>query len=140
MGFRPVGPRFNWRGVGASQGPRAASTDALVEDARAALAVARDNFGAAPLVASIGGSSAVALALKGDVAGACLVSPPASLIIEEWGSPVWVVVAQSDLSSRVPVATAHLRVIPGADRTFQKNLPWVGRAVVECLNAVETLR
>ena len=50
----------------------------------------------------------------------------------------WVIVGQSDLSPRLSVATEKLQVIPGADRTFLKNLPMLGKAVVGCLNA-ETL-
>ncbi|MBK7860197.1 MAG: alpha/beta hydrolase [Archangiaceae bacterium] len=127
--------RFNWSGVGGSQGTRG-GFESLVREARAAIDLAHDNGGAPPLVASIGGSCRVAMSVLGDVAGVCLVSPTE---IEEWGSKVWVVVPQSDLSQRLEVATGHLHVIPGADRTFQKNLPLVGRAVVECLNAAETL-
>jgi len=128
--------RFNWRGVGASQGRRG-DLPALIDEARAALAVARDNSGGAPLIASIGGSFRVAMSLRGDAAGICLVSPSD---IEVWGSDVWVVVAQTDLSAGLKVETGRLTVIPGTDRTFQKNLPLVGRAVVECLNGLETLQ
>lgn len=128
--------RFNWRGVGGSQGSRG-SHDALVEEARAAIEVARENAdGAAPFIASIGGSARVAMSVKGDAAGICLVSPTD---IEEWSPEVWVVVAQADLSERLNVATGRLHVIPKADRTFQRNLPLVGKAVVECLVAAETL-
>jgi alpha/beta superfamily hydrolase len=133
--------RFNWRGVGASQGVRG-ELPALIEEARAAIALARDNTGVPPLLASLCGSCRVAASLVGDAAGVCLVSPTD---IGEWGSAVWVVVAQSDLSQHLKVAmdstgSPQLRVIPGADRTFQKNLPLVGKAVVECLNALETLQ
>ncbi len=128
--------RFNWRGVGGSQGKRG-SPASLVEDARAALEVARDNAGGgAVFIASIGGSGKVAMSLRGDAAGVCLVSPTD---IEEWVDDVWVVVAQADLSSRLQVATGRLHVIPSSDRTFQRNLPLVGKAVVECLNVAETL-
>jgi hypothetical protein len=129
--------RFNWRGVGGSQGQRG-QLPALVDEARAAVRVAKDNAGgAAPLIASIGGSFRVALSVRGDAAGVCLVSPTD---IEEWGADVWVVVAQSDLARSPGVATERLHVIPGADRTFQKNLPLLGKAVVGCLNAAETLQ
>jgi len=126
--------RFNWRGVGASQG----SPGAYEQDARAALSLALENTGHAPvMIASLGGSCRTALALKRDVAGVCLVSPTD---IEEWGPDVWVVVAQAELPSVSRVVTERLKVIPGADRTFQKNLTLVGKAVVECLNALETLQ
>ena len=128
--------RFNWRGVGGSQGKRG-SAAALVEEARAAIEVARDNAGgASPFIASIGGSARVAMSVKGDASGICLVSPTD---IDEWGDDVWVVVAQADLSARLRVATGRLHVIPSADRTFQRNLPLVGRAVVECLSRAEAV-
>lgn len=128
--------RFNWRGVGGSQGKRG-KLPALVEEARAAIEVARDNSGAPPFIVSIGGSFRVALSVKGDAAGICLVSPTD---IDDWGENVWVVVAQADLSARMKVATGRLHVIPSADRTFQRNLPLVGRAVLECLEAAEALQ
>ena len=129
--------RFNWRGVGGSQGARG-NAKALVEDARAAIEVARDNAGgAAPFIVSIGAAAKVAMSVRGDAAGVCLVSPTD---IDEWGEDVWAVVAQADLAGARKVATGRLHVIPSADRTFQRNLPLVGRAVVECLNAAETLQ
>lgn len=127
--------RFNWRGVGGSQGRRG-SLASLVDDARAALAVARDNAqGAAPFIASIGASAKIAMSLKGDAAGVCLVSPTD---IEVWPEDVWVVVGQEEPSPRLQAAHGRLQVIPSADRTFQRNLPWVGKAVVDCLNHAET--
>lgn len=125
--------RFNYRGVGASQGKRSRGA-ALVEDARAAFELARDNWGEAPFVASIGGSSKVALELEAP--GFCLVSPP-----EVPDTPhVWVIVGSKELPPGGSVATPRMRVIPDADRAFQKNLPMVGRVVVECLKLAETLR
>ena len=131
--------RFNYRGVGGSQGKRGKGAS-LVEDALAAIEVATDNAGGAkPFIASIGASAAVALELQRHAAGICLVSPTEIDVSMLEGSDMWVLVAQADLSSAPRVATGRLNVIPGADRTFQKNLPMVGRAVVECLKAVETL-
>lgn len=86
--------RFNYRGVGASQGQRAASPDELLADAVAALVVLEENLGrgegldagangatshAAPVavVAALWASDAVALALARSVplAGLVLVDP-----------------------------------------------------------------
>jgi alpha/beta superfamily hydrolase len=125
--------RFNFKGVGASQGKRG---DGLLDDARAAFELAKDNWGAAPLVASIGSSAA--LALKLDAPAWCLVVPP--LEIDVSGPNVWVVVGAHDLPRSGTVATSRMRVIPDADRTFQKGLPGVGRAVAECLKFAETLQ
>ena len=131
--------RFNWRGVGASQGNRG-SHASLIEDARAAIEVARDNGGQTPFLASIGGACRVALELEEEVAGICLVSPIEIEVSALQRPGVWVVVAERDLSEPLKVATGRVHVVPHADRTFQKNLPRVGKAVVECLNASETLQ
>jgi hypothetical protein len=124
--------RFNFKGVGASQGRRG---DQLLDDARAALQLCVDNWNATPFVAAIGGSARIASQLEG--AGLCLISPPE---IEGWGSQVWVVVGEKDLPRGGSVATHRMRVIPDADKTFQKNLPMVGHVVSECLKLAETLQ
>jgi hypothetical protein len=124
--------RFNFRGVGASQGKRG---EKPLDDARAALQLCVDNWGVPPFIAAIGGSARVALQLDG--AGLCLISPTG---IEEWGPDVWVVVGANDLPPGGAVATSRMRVIPDADGSFQKNLPMVGRVVAECLKLAETLQ
>ena len=136
--------RFNFRGVGASQGKRGESA-ALVEDALGALAVALDNGAGDPvLVASINGGDAIALELarraKSNVIGLCLVSPlrtsPA-----QWPSDVWVIVGELDDSqswSTFGSGGRRVERIPNADRTFQRGLPLVGRAVVSCLSEAAT--
>jgi hypothetical protein len=128
--------RFNYRGVGASQGKPGAGA-ALVEDARAAFELARDNWGVDPMVASIGASASIALQLGAK--GVVLVSPTGIDVSTLEGPNVWVIVGALDLPKEATVATTRLRVIPDADRTFQKHLPGVGRAVVECLKLAETL-
>ncbi len=125
--------RFNYRGVGASQGTRGAD---LLEDALAALEVATDNARGGPvLVASINGADAIALkllALKPDLVPAvCLISPSTSGP-NDWSEPVWVVVGEHE-AAQSKGGVAHVDIIPSADRTFQRGLPMVGKAVVACL-------
>lgn len=74
--------RFNFRGVGASQGERG-SGEALVDDAQAALAVLEDNVAGstaqgpvAVIALGAGLEVAVALARRARLAGLCLVAPP----------------------------------------------------------------
>jgi uncharacterized protein len=138
--------RFNYRGVGASQGKRSSGPD-LVEDALAALEVAVDNAGGAPVwVASINGSDTVALELlrrqKDRVLGVCLVSPTSS-DPAQWPSGVWAIVGEHDNSlsrSTVTSSLARVEVVPAADRTFQRGLPLVGKTVVSCLTEAATSR
>lgn len=126
--------RFNYRGVGASQGKR--GSDRL-EDARAALEVAIDNAGGGPvLIASIHGSDPTAIALLSEpnVAGACLINPPSAP--ETWPEGVWVVVAENVRSA----SRARVVHIPGLDPAYTRNLPTVGKAVVSCLTEAATSR
>lgn len=138
--------RFNYRGVGASQGGRSTG-EALVEDALAALEVAVDNAAGKPvLVASINGSDTVALELarrqKDRVIGLCLISPTSS-DPAQWPAGAWVVVGELDnslLRSTVSSSSARVEVVPSADRTFQRGLPQVGKTVVSCLGEAATSR
>ena len=138
--------RFNYRGVGASQGTRGIG-EALIEDAVAALEVAIDNSNdGGVLVASINGSDAVALELlrrhKDKVIGVCLISPTSS-DPARWPDGVWVLVGELDNSlsrSAVTSSKARVEVIPFADRTFQRGLPLVGKTVVSCLTEAPTSR
>lgn len=137
--------RFNYEGVGASQGVRA-SGQMLVEDAEAALRLLEDNTGVAQLVAvALGGSAQVGLHLAERhpaVIGVCLVSPvgvgPEHL--RKVSSPIRVVVGAHDLRQpRVALAAAvteaggQVDIVDDADHTFLKNLPQVGRNVAEFL-------
>lgn len=127
--------RFNYRGVGASQGKRGQGK-ALVEDARAALELARDNSpDGAVAVASISGSVEVGLALldEPNVRGLFAISPTrfdpkdrrVSALAGEASVEPWLRAASAMLD--------QLTVVGGASHTFQRGLPQVGKAVVEWL-------
>jgi alpha/beta superfamily hydrolase len=135
--------RFNYRGVGGSQGQPSKRPDDWLEDARAALQLAMDNTeGQLAVVASIGASDAVALRLAEErpVAGLVLINPslvrPADFEGREalpW--PLGVVLAELDPTQErgrwAAVLTrldAALTIVPGATRTYQRNLPMVGKA------------
>ena len=138
--------RFNFRGVGASQGARGEG-EALIEDALAALEVAVENAGGGPVVvASINGSDSVALEVQrrqtSQVVGLCLISP-LTTGPSQWPEEVWVVVGEEDnIQSRSMLASSGRRVerVEGADRTFQRGLPLVGKAVVGGLTEAATRR
>ncbi len=135
--------RFNYRGVGGSQGQPSKRPEDWLEDARAALQLAMDNTeGQLAVVASIGASDAVALRLAEErpVAGLVLINPslvrPADFESREalpW--PLGVVLAELDPAQErgrwAAVLTrleAALTIVPGATRTYQRNLPMVGKA------------
>lgn len=131
--------RFNYRGVGASQGERPSSAQALLDDALAALALAADNAeGVAPVVASIGASDAVALQLARHthVSGLVLVSP-ALATPDELPTQLPVAIVFGALEPALARWSADrswsLTVAPGATSTYQQHLPVVGRAAVELL-------
>lgn len=132
--------RFNYRGVGGSQGRRSTRPAELLADALAARELAADNArGAAPAVASIGSSDALALELarRGLVAGVALVSPSLARAaeLEPLAVPLAVILAERDPQDRrgwsevMQRKGGALTVVPGADRAWQRNLPLVGRAV-----------
>lgn len=133
--------RFNFRGVGASQGERAKDVEALFDDAAAALELAVDNAGGAPVVvASIGASDAVALRLAQErpVAGLAFIHPTLVVADDLGALSLEVAVVLPELgepSDRGRWATGlearggHLTVVPGATRAYQRNLPLVGKAV-----------
>lgn len=135
--------RFNYRGVGGSQGQPSRNPNDWLADARAALQLAMDNTeGQLAVIATIGASDAVALRLAElqPIAGLILVNPSfarpgdfearASL---PW--PLAVVLAELDetqdrarWSAALERHEAPLTVVPGATRTYQRNLPMVGKA------------
>lgn len=137
--------RFNYRGVGASQGQATREVGAWLEDAAAALALAIDNAGGTgAVVASIGASDAVALELaaRRRVAGLVLVSPsvvrPDDLVrVHALSWPLAVVLpelefAEGELADWRMILErlgAELTVVSGATSTFLRNLPMVGKAV-----------
>lgn len=139
--------RFNYRGVGASQGQKAKTPAALLEDARAAVELARDNAGGVwPVVVSIGASDAVALRLAEELPlpGLGFVNPtlisPADLTPLPLELQVTVVAGAQDESIDRQAFGAELErfdgileLVPGASRTYQRNLPLVGKAIVALL-------
>jgi uncharacterized protein len=138
--------RFNYRGVGASQGARGTG-EALLEDAEAAMRVLLENAQSPRLaVASLHGGAQVALALQKrnpTVTGLCLVAPSdvglAALASLELS--LLVVVGEEDqrlplaaLSARVgQSAQGALEVVDDAGPNFHRNLPQVGRVVAAWL-------
>lgn len=138
--------RFNFRGVGASQGTRGAA-EALVEDAEAAMRVLLENAQSPSLaVAALSGSAQVALALQARhpaIGGVCLVSPSDVEVSElaRVNCSLFVVVGEED--RRVPRAAlsaavgeaprGELELVEDAGPTFNRNLPQVGRFVAAWL-------
>ncbi len=136
--------RFNYRGVGGSQGEPSRLPDAWLEDAVEALKLAMENTQQPVVLAALGASDAVALRLaeRAEVAGVVLINPsivqPADFVNRgpaPW--PLMVVVAEHDATVDRPLWSAvlqglgaHFAVIPEATRTYQRNLPLVGKAVV----------
>jgi alpha/beta superfamily hydrolase len=131
--------RFNFRGVGASQGPRAHSAAELLEDAQAAHQLSVENTLGPPVVVSLGASDAVALELTRTrpVAGLALIAPSLVQPLDLDGTlPTLVVLpelGESDAWKGQNPDRFRVAVIPGADRSFQRNLPLVGRAVADWL-------
>lgn len=135
--------RFNYRGVGASQGARGADP---VADAEAALVVLRENTDtASALLVSLGASAPVALALlerHPAICGLVLVNPvgvePAELTRLSV-RPVAVVAEHDSRMPRAALAAAlseangSLEVISGTGPTYTRHLPEVGKVVVRLL-------
>lgn len=137
--------RFNYRGVGGSQGEPSRSPADWLDDARAALELARENAeGAHAVVAAIGASDAVALKLaeREPLAGLVLINPSLARPEDFEGRdalpwPLAVVVAEHDAtqarsrwSDVLARHEADFTVVPGATRAFLRNLPLVGKAAV----------
>ncbi len=132
--------RFNYRGVGASQGSREATPKTLMQDAWAAYALAVDNAdGGTPVIASLGGSDAVAWQLSKDhpVAGLLFINPSLVGPDDIAQSPFEVSAVLAELDATQPRAEwaavletrgQVLTVVPGADRGYQRNLLMVGKA------------
>jgi alpha/beta superfamily hydrolase len=142
--------RFNYRGVGGSQGKVSRKVEDWLLDAGEALKLAADNAGGGPVVlVAIGASDAVALrlaqTLPGAVAGIALVNPtvlqPSELSLAgdmEWEIifPEHQPVDRLAWSNALTALGRGLTLIPGADRSYQRNLPLVGQAVVHLLQRV----
>ena len=137
---RPV-LRFNYRGVGASQGSRGDAAS-RAEDGAAALRLLRENTGAVDVaVAAVGDSAEAALALTGrhpGIVALVLVSPPAGVLVEPVGCPLLCILGEDEPGRAGLVASAaeaggRLELIAGADARFQRNLPEVGRLALRWL-------
>jgi hypothetical protein len=135
--------RFNYRGVGASQGTRGDAA-ARLADAEAALRLLRENTGAFDVaVASVGASAETAARLVGEHPGIVAVvgvSPPGRALDRPLGVPLLVILGEDepDRAGRV-AATQELggrvEVLGGADARFQRALPEVGRVALRWLEA-----
>ena len=141
--------RFNYRGVGGSQGEPSRAPLDWVEDAIAALQLAEANTeGAAVVIAAIGASDAVALRLAESkaLAGLVLINPSTAQPSDFEGRdtlpwPLAVIVAElderQDRGRWAAVLERHqapLTIVPGATRTYQRNLPMVGKAAASLVS------
>ncbi|HSP18152.1 MAG TPA: alpha/beta hydrolase [Myxococcaceae bacterium] len=140
---RPV-LRFNFRGVGASQGTRGGD-DAQLQDAAGALQLLGENTGESDLaVAAVGASAEIAARLVSEhpaVVGLVLVSPAPIILDGALDIPLLCIVGEDEpgrqaLLAAMEVAGGRVEVVGGADARFQRNLPEVGRAAVRWLEGV----
>ena len=138
--------RFNYRGVGASQGTRGG---ALLEEASAALDVALENAqGSAAAVAALHGSAPVALALQArrpQACGLCLVAPRELSLeaLKPLSVPLLVILWAGDTHTpRAPLSAAlaevggTLEVIEDAGPAFPRHLAAVGHLVARWLSTL----
>ena len=137
---RPV-LRFNFRGVGASQGERGDWTS-RAEDAAGALRLLRENTGVVDVaVAAVGGSAETAVRLVGEhpgVVALALVSPPPDALTAGVRAPFLCIVGEHEpgrtgLLAAATEAGGRVEVVSGADARFQRNLPEVGRLALRWL-------
>ncbi|MBF5041064.1 alpha/beta hydrolase [Aggregicoccus sp. 17bor-14] len=137
--------RFNYRGVGASQGARG-DQEALGRDAAAALDVALENArGPAAALAALHGSAPVALALLARRAEPCalaLVEPrdvPLGALARVRVPLLVIAWAGGDrresaaMAEAVSEAGGRLELVSDAAPTFPRNLPVIGHLVAEWL-------
>jgi len=140
---RPV-LRFNFRGVGASQGTRGGG-DARVHDADAALGLLRENTAQRHVaVAAVGASAEIGVRLASEhpgVIGLVLVSPPAAVLARPIDLPLLCIVGEDEPGRAGLLAAAaesggRVEVVGGADARFQRNLPEVGRVALRWLEGL----
>ena len=134
--------RFNFRGVGASQGPRG-NPWSRAEDAEAALTLLRENAQHTEVgVAAVGASAQTALALarsQPEIVGVALISPAGPLDLSSLAMALLCVIGESEesgsaqLSAALSSVAGRLVVIPEADARFHRNLALVGRTVIRWL-------
>ena len=140
--------RFNYRGVAGSQGAPSKGA-ALLEDAAAALELLRENApGPAAVVACIGDSALVGLALAERtpaVQALVLINPGASAAPAlaharvDWTAVVGQLDTRVDrpaLAAAAADGAGALEVVAGADRSWQRNLPEVGKIAVRVLGRI----
>lgn len=138
--------RFNYRGVGASQGTHGEGT---LEDAEAAMRLLLENTGArAFAIVALGGAAALALELQRAhpmVGGLALLGPMGvdADTLSRLRVPLLVVVGEHDLRQPRAVLAAAvvgnggtLEVVEKADAQFSRNLPQVGKATVGWLRGI----
>jgi alpha/beta superfamily hydrolase len=139
---RPV-LRFNFRGVGASQGSRGDAASRL-EDAAGALRLLRENAGTVDVaLAAVGDSAETALRLASEhpgVVAVALVSPPLGAVAAGVEVALLCIVGEHEpgrtgLLAAVGAAGGRVEVVSGADGRFQRNLPEVGRLALRWLEA-----
>lgn len=135
--------RFNYRGVGASQGT-VGDGSARLEDAHAAFRQASENVKQDGVVALAIGASASTLLLLAEqlgpaLRGAAFVSPRGVVARDFTSVPegALVVIGQAETAFERPELSdvlsrrdGVLEIIPGADAAFVRNLTAVGTAVV----------
>ena len=139
--------RFNYRGVGASQGTRGRGPE-LEEDALAARMLIEENIdGGGVYAVAVGGSARAALWLmerEPGLAGMCWVSPVevSAEDVARVTVPLLVLVGADDLrlprvafSEAVAQAGGRFELVPGADQSFSKNLAQVGQLVAQHLGS-----
>jgi alpha/beta superfamily hydrolase len=142
--------RFNYRGVGASQGKRGDAAQ-LLEDAEAALRLLQENADVQVCAAvAIGGSAPVLRSLAARHSGlqALAFITPSDLAPEDFAllrAPLLVVVGARDLrqpraalAAAVTEAGGQFELVEDADGAFLRNLPQVGRAAAQWLQAQRT--
>ncbi|MFL5321346.1 MAG: alpha/beta hydrolase [Myxococcaceae bacterium] len=133
--------RFNYRGVGASQGKRG-DGGARVDDAEAALRILLENANVAnAIVLCIGGSAKTALSLgerHTAISGVGFVSPKELIGADLLRThvPLLMILGELEanpernaLSAAVQESGGQFVMVDDADQTFRRNLPEVGKAV-----------
>jgi len=137
--------RFNFRGVGASQGAPGGPEERL-EDCEAALRVLEENAQVATAaVASLGASASTVCSLTDlhpGISGVCLISPSDILLADLARVPVRLLaivgeeetsLPRAALAAAVTEAGGRLEVIENDDASFRRHLTYVGKTVAHWL-------